>query len=74
MVLLALGGAYAQRWGAPRPALVRRSVLLGLGIVYLAAVVVAYRGYGLLVNLPYEIGAFALAYALMRWLEKRHAR
>jgi CHASE2 domain-containing sensor protein len=74
MVLLALGGAYAQRWGGRRPALVRCSALLGLGIVYLAAVVVAYREYGLLLNLPYEIGAFALAYALMRWLEKRHAR
>jgi CHASE2 domain-containing sensor protein len=70
MLVLGSAGAFARRRMARLQPGPRRTLLAGAAIAYVAFVVAMLRSERILMNAPYEIGAFALAYWLMGRIDR----
>ncbi|WP_372525328.1 CHASE2 domain-containing protein [Piscinibacter sp.] len=71
MVALALAGAFARRACAARPLWLRTTIAAACVLAIVALVAGVYRNQHLLINLPYALAAFWLAWWTLRRIEKR---
>jgi CHASE2 domain-containing sensor protein len=71
MLALAFAGAWFGTWGAGRHVWLRGGTALGVLLAYAALVVFIYRSESRLMNVPYDVVAFALGWWGVVWLRKR---